>query len=143
MALLRLNFQYKPCGVLNWATGEAEGVESRGASRGVERSNSSDTNLATLKLPYTKKDLASYTQSRLAGISKASVPWMKRCSRIFWDITKGTISKGRCDALREHLSTRYTDIDASRKVLNFATAFLRYLAKEHFDTRYRAFELFL
>jgi len=28
-------------------------------------------------------------------------------------------------------------------VLNFATAFLKYLAKTHFDTRYQAFDLFL
>lgn len=31
---------------------------------------------------------------------------------------------------------------APRKVLNFATAFLKYLAKTHFDTRYQAFDLF-
>ncbi len=99
--------------------------------------------LATLVLQYSKKELTSYTEFRIAGISKASVPWMKRCSLTFWDVTKGMISKERCDALREHLSARYSDVYAPRKVLNFATAFLKYLSKTHFDTRYQAFDLFL
>ena len=68
---------------------------------------------------------------------------MKRCSKTFWNATRGTISKKRCDALRAHLSERYTDIYAPRKVMNFATAFLKYLSKTHFDTRYQAFDLFL
>jgi hypothetical protein len=68
---------------------------------------------------------------------------MKRCSKTFWNATKGIISKERCDALRDHLSERDTQVYAPRKVLNFATAFLNYLAKTHFDTRYQAFDLFL
>jgi integrase len=68
---------------------------------------------------------------------------MKKWSLTFWNATKGMISKERCDALREHVSARYTDVYAPRKVLNFATAFLKYLAKTHFDTRYQAFDLFL
>jgi hypothetical protein len=68
---------------------------------------------------------------------------MRRNSRIFWNNTKGVISKERCDAPQAHLSARYTDIWAPRKVMNFATAFLNYLAKTHFDTRYQAFDLFL
>ncbi|MGZ7131460.1 MAG: hypothetical protein ACXVIX_09975 [Halobacteriota archaeon] len=102
-----------------------------------------ETNLATLVLQYSKPELTSYTQFRLAGISEASIPWIKRCSLIFWNVTKGTISKKHCDTLRKHLSDRYADPYAPRKVLNFATAFLRYLAKTHFDVRYQAFELFL
>jgi len=61
----------------------------------------------------------------------------------FWDATRGVLSKEKCDALRDHLSARYTDIYAPRKVLNFTTAFLKYLAKTHFDARYQAFDLFL
>ncbi|MGA9079851.1 MAG: hypothetical protein WB581_06445 [Halobacteriota archaeon] len=99
--------------------------------------------LAALALKYTKKELASYTEFRVAGISKTSIPWMKRCSKTFWNATKGTINKERCDALRAHLSEQYTDIYAPRKVMNFTTAFLKYLAKTHFDTRYQAFDLFL
>ena len=99
--------------------------------------------LASLELEFTKQELKSYTEFRAAGISKASIPWMKRCSKTFWNATRGTISKKRCDALRAHLSERYTDIYAPRKVMNFATAFLKYLSKTHFDTRYQAFDLFL
>jgi integrase len=68
---------------------------------------------------------------------------MKRCSKTFWNATRGIVNKEWCDALRDYLSERYTDVYAPRKVLNFATAFLKYLAKTHFDTRYQAFELFL
>jgi len=68
---------------------------------------------------------------------------MKRNSRTFWDNAKGVISKEKCDALQAHIAARYTDIWTPRKVMNFATAFLKYLAKTHFATRYQAFELFL
>jgi hypothetical protein len=68
---------------------------------------------------------------------------MKRCSLTFWNATKGVISKERCDALRLLLSAKYTDVYAPRKVLNFAKAFLKYLAKTHFEMRYQAFDLFL
>lgn len=60
-----------------------------------------------------------------------------------WNATTGTISRERCDAPRQHLLARYSDVYAPRKVLNFATAFLKYLAKTHFDVRYQAFDLFL
>jgi len=119
---------------------ETSPVECRDSGYCDVRNHSS---LATLVLHYSKKELTSYTQFRLAGISKASIPWMKRCSLTFWNATKGVISKERCDALRQHLSARYTDVYAPRKVLNFTTAFLKYLAKTHFDTRYQAFDLFL
>ena len=106
-----------------------------------DSSNSQD--LASLELRFAKKELLDYAELRLAGISKASVPWMKRNSRTFWDNTRGVISKERCDALPAHLAGRYTDFWAPRKVLNFATAFLYYLASTHFDGRYQAFDLFL
>jgi hypothetical protein len=68
---------------------------------------------------------------------------MKRCSLTFRNATQGVINKERSDALRQHLSERYTDVYASRKVLNLATAFLKCLSKTHFDTRYQAFFLVL
>jgi hypothetical protein len=99
--------------------------------------------LATLTLQYSKEELASYTHFRVSGISEASIPWMKRCSLTFWKATRGTIGKEKCDALREHLCERYADPYAPRKVMNFATAFLKYLSRTHFGTRYQAFDLFL
>jgi hypothetical protein len=139
-------FEYKPKNELLFLdspkrAGDVTSAPARhDAGNYIERNQSS---LATLVLQYSKKELTSYTEFRVAGISKASVPWMTRCSPTFWYITKGKISKETCDALREHLSARYTDPYAPRKVLNFATAFLKYLAKTHFDTRYQAFDLFL
>lgn len=42
-----------------------------------------------------------------------------------------------------HISQKRYTTFMRRKVMNFATAFLKYLAKTHFDTRCQAFELFL
>jgi hypothetical protein len=39
---------------------------------GLHRSNNRD--LASLELEFTKQELTSYTEFRLAGISKASIP---------------------------------------------------------------------
>lgn len=47
------------------------------------------------------------------------------------------------DELREYVLRKYVDVYAKRKVINFAKAFFRYLAKTRFDSRYQAFELFL
>lgn len=100
-------------------------------------------NLAVLELVYSEDELMSYTDFRKAGISKASVPWIDRASRRFWETTKGAISKTHMDALRSYTLTHYTDLNAKRKVLNFAKAFLKYLATTRFDSRYHAVELFL
>ena len=80
---------------------------------------------------------------RIAGISKGTVPWINKQSQTFWHATKGKISKANTEELREYTLTKYTDIYAKRKVLNFSKAFLRYLAKTRFDARYKAFDLFL
>ncbi len=140
MASTAIDFGYKPQnGLISIDSPRRAGnVTSPPPCRDTGYSDAhNQISLATLALQYHKKELTSYTQFRLAGISKASIPWMKRCSKTFWNATKGVINKERCDALREHLSERYVDIYAPRKVTNFATAFLRYLAKTHFDTRYR------
>ena len=129
--------------VLHDSPVEVELISARARLEDGERDRSRSPSLATLVLEYSKKELTTYTDFRVAGISKASVPWMKRCSRTFWDGTKGVVSKERLDALRKHLAARYTDMYAPRKVMNFASAFLKYLAKTHFDARYQAFELFL
>ncbi len=139
-------FEYKPQNELLFLDSlkRSGDVTSLPICRDSDYSNAhNQTSLATLMLHYSKKELKSYTQFRVAGISKASIPLMSRCSLTFWNATKGIISKERCDPLREHLSERYADVYAPRKVMNFATAFLRYLAKTHFDSRYQAFGLFL
>ncbi len=104
-------------------------------------SNNGD-NLASLELAYEKDELISYTESRKVGVSKRSGPWLDRASRRFWDTSRGVISKTRMDTLRTYALTHYTDVSAKRKTLNFAKAFLKYLATTHFDPRYHAFALF-
>jgi len=81
--------------------------------------------------------------SRKVGLSKATIPWINKASQTFWNTTEGEISKATLETLRDYVLTKYTDICAKRKVLNFAKAFLRYLAKTRFDTRYKEFDLFL
>ena len=99
--------------------------------------------LASLELHFTKRELTSYTDFRKVGLSNASIPWMNKCSSTFWSATKGVVSKERLGLLREQAMARYGDVYAKRKVMNFAKAFLKYLSKTRFDTRYKEFDLFL
>ena len=74
------------------------GVSASAASQDADNYRATNReNLATLVLHYSKTELKSYTEFRVAGISKASIPWMKRSSVTFWDATKGVISKERCE----------------------------------------------
>ncbi|MGB8311989.1 MAG: hypothetical protein WCE81_09025 [Halobacteriota archaeon] len=97
----------------------------------------------SLELAYTSQELRSYTIFRATGVSAATVPWINKASQTLWNTTQGEISKASLEMLRNYVLTKYTDICAKRKVLNFAKAFLRYLTKIHFDTRYKEFDLFL
>jgi len=45
--------------------------------------------------------------------------------------------------LRNRVLQKYHDMDAKRKVLQFARAFLHYMSKVSFDQRYAVFDLFL
>ncbi|MGA3198298.1 MAG: hypothetical protein ABSD89_02715 [Halobacteriota archaeon] len=146
MASKSPDFEYKPQNKLIsiGSLSSARNINSQAAHQDVgDYDPPNHETLATLALRYSKKELASYTEFRVAAISKASIPWMKRCSLTFWNATKGAINKERCDALREHLLPRSINVGVSHRMMNFATAFLKYLAKTRFDTRYQAFELFL
>lgn len=61
----------------------------------------------------------------------------------FWNVTRGQLNKGNIIALRDYVLTKYSDLYAQRKVLNFSNAFLKHLAKIRFELRYAAFDLFL
>jgi hypothetical protein len=99
--------------------------------------------LASLELHFTKQELTSYADFRKVGLSNASIPWINKCSRTFGSATKGVVNKERLGLLREQAMARYGDVYARRKVMNFAKAFLKYLSKTRFDTRYKDFDLFL
>ena len=63
------------------------------------------------------------------GVSIATMPWIKKASQTFWNAIEGEISKASLETLRDYVLTKYTDICAKRKVLNFAKAFLRCLTR--------------
>jgi integrase len=99
--------------------------------------------IATLELPFDHSELASYTEFRETGLTRKSCEWIDRASRAFWLSTEGTISKTRLDNLREKTLVKYASEWSKGKVLTFAVAFLKYLAKTRLDPRYRVFDLFL
>ncbi len=87
--------------------------------------------------------MGTYLEFRIAGLTSATIPWLRKAAELFWNATEGVVSVDTVRHLRDHVLHKYTDIDAKRKVLNFAKAFLRYMAMTTFDSRYAAFVLFL
>src|SRR5665647_3941830 len=102
-----------------------------------------NTDISTLVLPFTRDDLIGYLELRSAGLAPKSITWLKKTSSLFWNATNGFISVLTLHKLRNHVLEKYRDIDAKRKVLQFARAFLGYMSKINFDPRYAAFDLFL
>ncbi|MGZ7164464.1 MAG: hypothetical protein ACXVIK_09410, partial [Halobacteriota archaeon] len=99
--------------------------------------------LATLEFKYTKKELDSFLAWRIAGLAYKSSVWLIKAAEVFWNHTKGTISKNSLDSLRAFLFKKYDDYYAQSKVLNFTKGFLKYQAKLTLDPRYLAFDMFL
>ncbi len=99
--------------------------------------------LSELALAFTLEKLAGYAERRRYGLSTYSVNWITRAERAIWDCTHGVISKTTIDELRGYVLDRYRSVDSHIKVLSFAKAFLKFLTKARFDTRYYAFEVFL
>jgi hypothetical protein len=115
--------------------------ESEQSSR---HSNTLNCNrLDKLKLIFSKSELSDYTNLRIAGLSDKSINWLKKAADILWRCTKGEISRITANELLSYVLTKYSDIYAKRKVINFVKAFFRYLSKTRFDTSYQAFELYL
>jgi hypothetical protein len=104
---------------------------------------SNNTGISTLILPFTREDLFGYLELRTAGLARKSITWLKKSARLLWNATNGFISVLTLQNLRNHVLEKYRDIDAKRKVLQFARAFLGYMSKISFDPRYTAFDLFL
>ena len=99
--------------------------------------------MSDLALPFTYEDLVGYLTLRAAGLSPKTVTWLKKSAELLWDSAKGVVSICTMQKLRDHVLAKYRDIDAKRKVLQFAHAFLGYMSKTSFDPRYTAFDLFL
>ena len=99
--------------------------------------------MSTLALRFTREDLVGYLGLRTGGLTRASIPWPKKAAGLLWDTTRGFVSMATLRRLRDYVIQKYTDLDAKRKILNFSKAFLRYMSKTTFDSRYAAFDLFL
>jgi len=103
----------------------------------------SEGGLLGLELQFSRDELKSYTEYRKTELTRKSADWINRASNAFWLATLGTISSTTLSDLREKTLAKYESEYSKSKVLTFATAFLKYLAKIRLDMRYRAFELFL
>jgi hypothetical protein len=101
------------------------------------------SSIAAIALLFTQEDLQGYLTLRAAGLTQKSVVWLKKSAELLWNATEGIISVSTLQNLRNYVLEKYRDIDAKRKVLQFARAFLGYMSKISFDQRYAAFDLFL
>jgi len=72
----------------------------------------------------------------LRGLAPKSLDWIDPESLALPESTKGEISKYRVPPLRESVLNKYKSADSYSKVLRYAAAFLKFIAKTHFDTRY-------
>jgi len=92
---------------------------------------------------FTRDELDDYLRFRCEGISRKSAVWLDKAAEIAWAQTGGEVSREACGKLRSYTLQKYSDIDAKRKVLNFAKAFLKHLGKTRFDPRYEMFSVYL
>jgi hypothetical protein len=105
-------------------------------------SSSQDGNVP-LKLSFTRATLDQYVAYRSEGLAEKSKDWINRASQALWESTQGEISHETMTGLRTFVLGKYSSIDAHRKVLGFAAAFLKYLAQVRVEPRYLSFTLFL
>jgi integrase len=99
--------------------------------------------LSELQLFFIKNELTSYVKARTLGLSDKTIYRIDKAAELFWNVTNGTVSKEHMDVLRQSILNKYQSEDSKGKMLAFAKAFLKYLAKIKLDTRYHAFEIFL
>jgi hypothetical protein len=98
---------------------------------------------APLKLSFTQTELKAYVAYRSEGLAKKSKDWINRSSEALWESTQGEISHQTTTGLRTFVLSKYSSVDAHRKVLGFAAAFLKYVAQMRVEPRYLSFTLFL
>ena len=96
-----------------------------------------------LTFSFTLHALDRYVAYRNEGLAKKSKDWINRASQALWDSTQGEISHQTMTNFRTYILSKYSSVDAHRKVLGFAAAFLKYLAQIKVDPRYLSFTLFL
>jgi len=99
--------------------------------------------LNELKLTFTEKELDEYLNYRVSLVHEKSGKWLIKASKIFWNITQGNITKDKIDELRQFVLAQYQSGDSWGKIFYFTKSFLDYLAKIHFDHRFKDFSLFI
>jgi hypothetical protein len=102
-----------------------------------------DNTAAPLTFSFTRDALDQYVSYRNEGLAKKSTDWINRASQVLWESTQGEISHQTMTSFGTYVLSRYSSVDAHRKVLGFAAAFLKYLAQVRVDPRYLSFTLFL
>ena len=96
-----------------------------------------------LSLPYSKAELAGYTELRKQDVRFKSCDWLDRAASTLWEVTKGNISQSSTSRYRAHILKKYKSKDSYSKSLGFARAFLQHLASIRSDGRYGLFAVFL
>ncbi|MGB7902353.1 MAG: tyrosine-type recombinase/integrase [Halobacteriota archaeon] len=94
-------------------------------------------------LGFTRTELNEYVTHRSQGLAKKSLDWINRASEALWDCTQGEISVESMTALRDFALKNYSSIDSHRKVIGFAAAFLKRLAKTRMDPSYQSYDAYL
>jgi hypothetical protein len=102
-----------------------------------------DSTITPLTFSFTRATLDQYVVYRNEGLAKKSKDWINRASRALWESTRGEISHQTMTSLRTFVLSKYSSVDAHRKVLGFAVAFLKYLAQVRVDPRFLSFTLYL
>jgi integrase len=99
--------------------------------------------IATLELPFDHSELASYTEFRKTGSHENHASGsIGRHVRSGSQLKAQSARRGLI-TFAKRLFAKYASEWSKGKVLTFAAAFLKYLAKTHLDPRYRVFDLFL
>jgi integrase len=114
-----------------------------GASADEPKSIGDESAATPLTFNFTQDALNQYVSYRNEGLAKKSTDWINRASQALWESTQGEISHQTMTSFRTYVLSRYSSVDAHRKVLGFAAAFLKYLAQVRVDPRYLSFTLFL
>ncbi len=114
-----------------------------GASVDEPASVGHDSIATSLTFSFTRAELEQYIAYRNEGLAKKSKDWINRASQALWESTQGEISHQTMTSFRTYVLSKYSSIDAHRKVLGFAAAFLKYFAQVRVDPRYLSFTLFL
>jgi hypothetical protein len=89
--------------------------------------------LASLELQFRRDELLSYPEYRKTELTRKSADWINRASNAFWLSTFGIISAKTSPTYAKETLARYDSEDSKSKVLTFAVAFLKHLAKIHLD----------